>query len=296
MKLAVAAFLIEDGRALLVRQKNHPFWTPPGGLLEKGEDPLIGLIRETKEEVGLDVKVYGYLPPTVIWNHKGQETLVLFNFLARRDRSQEVDLSGKTNLEDEGQVVETRWVKFSQLESLSLAPNVLSTVNWLEEQTEGLPVGKLPKVVVSKRKRDQKHMKLALKQAEKSGCLFRKVGGVVVRGGRVILKSYNQVLPEEDFCKENGCIRQELGVLPGQRLEVCNAIHVEANLLAKAAKKEVGLSGTSIYLTTFPCSVCAKLLAKSGVKRLIFAGDYSNDEGLWYLVNNNVEVLKFKEK
>lgn len=296
MKLVVAAFLLEDGRVLLVRQKNRQFWTPPGGFLEKGEDPMICCVREIKEEVGLDVRIYGHLLPTVVWKPKNKENLTFLNFLARRERSQPIDLWGETNLADDGQVLEARWVKFAQLKFLALGPNVLPTIDWLERQTQGLTVGRLPKVVVSKSRKDQEYIKLAIKQAEKSGCLFRKVGGMMVKGGRVILKSYNQVLPTQDFCQKNGCIRQKLGVLPGQRLEVCNVIHAEANLLAQATQKGVNLKGATVFLTSFPCSICAKLLACSGIKRLVFAGDYSNDEGLWYFENKKIKVFRVKEK
>jgi ADP-ribose pyrophosphatase YjhB (NUDIX family) len=37
------------------------FWTFPGGFLEIGETPLEGAVRETKEEVGLDIDVEALL-------------------------------------------------------------------------------------------------------------------------------------------------------------------------------------------------------------------------------------------
>ncbi len=51
--------LIEDGRILLVRQKLQcgRQWSLPGGKLIRGESLEAGLIREMKEETGLDVEI-----------------------------------------------------------------------------------------------------------------------------------------------------------------------------------------------------------------------------------------------
>lgn len=44
-----------DGRLLIVKANYKPHWTIPGGLIDPGETPLEGAIRETVEEVGIDV-------------------------------------------------------------------------------------------------------------------------------------------------------------------------------------------------------------------------------------------------
>jgi ADP-ribose pyrophosphatase YjhB (NUDIX family) len=56
---ASALVLDADGRVLLGRRKHEPYagrWDIPGGFLEEGEHPLAGLVRELKEETGLDVQ------------------------------------------------------------------------------------------------------------------------------------------------------------------------------------------------------------------------------------------------
>lgn len=57
----VTAIIVEhDGRILLQQRAIEPGlgkWTFPGGFLEMGETPEAGAIRETKEEVGLDVQI-----------------------------------------------------------------------------------------------------------------------------------------------------------------------------------------------------------------------------------------------
>ncbi len=53
-----AAVLVRGGRVLLARRAAHKsqagLWEFPGGKLEPGEDPAAALVRELKEELGLD--------------------------------------------------------------------------------------------------------------------------------------------------------------------------------------------------------------------------------------------------
>ena len=47
----------DDGRVLLLCQYHRDGWTLPGGLLNRGEDPARAVVREVREETGLDVEV-----------------------------------------------------------------------------------------------------------------------------------------------------------------------------------------------------------------------------------------------
>jgi 8-oxo-dGTP pyrophosphatase MutT (NUDIX family) len=49
----------DDGAILLVRQVYRRQWGLPGGLLERGEEPVDAVRREVAEEVGLTVEVVG---------------------------------------------------------------------------------------------------------------------------------------------------------------------------------------------------------------------------------------------
>jgi len=63
-KVAVAAFVENRGRVLLVRRAYNPQrgkWALPAGYVDYGEDPAAAVIREVKEETGLDVAVAGLL-------------------------------------------------------------------------------------------------------------------------------------------------------------------------------------------------------------------------------------------
>lgn len=54
-----------DGRVLMCRLTYKPEWDLPGGVVESGEAPAAGLVRELQEELGITVTVRGLI--TVNW-------------------------------------------------------------------------------------------------------------------------------------------------------------------------------------------------------------------------------------
>jgi 8-oxo-dGTP diphosphatase len=53
------AVVVRDGRVMLTRRAHPPlagWWDLPGGFLEPGEHPEAGVVRELREETGLDVR------------------------------------------------------------------------------------------------------------------------------------------------------------------------------------------------------------------------------------------------
>jgi 8-oxo-dGTP diphosphatase len=57
--VGVGAVIINEGKIVLIKRGNEPSkgkWTIPGGLVELGESPEQAVIRETKEETGVDAQ------------------------------------------------------------------------------------------------------------------------------------------------------------------------------------------------------------------------------------------------
>lgn len=121
-------------------------------------------------------------------------------------------------------------------------------------------------------------MQLAIEQSNKSQCLRAKRGVVVVKNGKVIASGYNKIFPDDNYCIENGCLRDNLNLQLGFALEKCRSIHAEAMLVANATQKGINLKDTEIYSTCLPCSICAKLLITAGVKKVFYLDKYGNDE------------------
>ncbi|MBA2711118.1 MAG: NUDIX hydrolase [Tatlockia sp.] len=56
-KLDVRAFVIHEGKVLMVKERADGLWSLPGGWIDVNESPAESVIRETKEETGFDVSV-----------------------------------------------------------------------------------------------------------------------------------------------------------------------------------------------------------------------------------------------
>ncbi|MDD5341216.1 MAG: deaminase [Patescibacteria group bacterium] len=138
---------------------------------------------------------------------------------------------------------------------------------------------------------DKKIMKLAIEEARESGCFWRQIASIVVKNGKILYKAFNQMLPNNDECYKIGCIRDNLK--PGEKTaELCSAVHSEASCIAQAARDGVSLQGTSIYVTTFPCPMCAKLIATCGIKKCFYNQGWANFDGERILKAAGVELIK----
>lgn len=78
----------------------------------------------------------------------------------------------------------------------------------------------------------------------------------------------------------------------GEYLKVSTAVHAEALLIAEAAKQGISLDGAELLVTTFPCPVCAKQIAYSGVKKVYFIEGYSVLDGERILKDKKIKIEK----
>ena len=116
---------------------------------------------------------------------------------------------------------------------------------------------------------DEYFLRIAHLVATRSTCLRRRVGAVVVKEKQVLATGYNGAPSGIEHCDKVGCLRQKLGVPSGERHELCRALHAEQNAFLQAAKHGTSLHGSMLYITTQPCSICAKMIVNVGIKKVI---------------------------
>lgn len=127
-------------------------------------------------------------------------------------------------------------------------------------------------------------------------CLRRKVGAIIVRDRRILTTGYNGPPQNIIHCEERGgCLRDELKIPSGQRMELSRAIHAEQNAIIQAAKVGISIQDSTLYVTAHPCFTCAKMLINAGVKEIIYKDGYPDEFAMAILKEAGVEVIKFEK-
>lgn len=136
---------------------------------------------------------------------------------------------------------------------------------------------------------DREMMGLAESQTAMVGDWWRQVGGVIVRAWQPILVGSNQHVPSQHTPYVNGDPRDH--VMAGTQSELATTLHCEMALITEAARTGVSLQGASLYVTVFPCPVCAKLIAYAGIKRVYFRTGHASLDGQTILETKGVELI-----
>lgn len=139
---------------------------------------------------------------------------------------------------------------------------------------------------------DKKNYYLNIAEAvlERSTCLRRKYGAVIVNNDEIISTGYNGSPRGCTNCNEKGsCIREELNIPRGTKYELCASVHAEQNALLSASRREtlgadlylVGktVEGNNFIKNSEPCSLCKKLIINSGIVNV-----YIRNSGKGYTV------------
>ena len=143
-------------------------------------------------------------------------------------------------------------------------------------------------------------MKEAKLWMERSKCLSRQIGAVLVRGKHVIATGYNgppSGVPHCNWRDNNGnyvtpvsdtegytvdyerfepvdeCPRRRMGFPSGEGMEHCVAVHAEVNPIMQAAKLGISTEGATLYAYCgTPCVNCMKEIIQAGIKRIVCLG------------------------
>ncbi len=131
------------------------------------------------------------------------------------------------------------------------------------------------------------YLDLAEMVSQRSTCLRRHFGAVLVQNDEVISTGYTGAPRGRKNCSDlNYCVRQKLNVPRGERYELCRSVHAEANAIISTSRDK--MLGSTLYLVGIECdtgeyvenasscSMCKRLIINAGIQHVIIR-DNKND-------------------
>ena len=95
--------------------------------------------------------------------------------------------------------------------------------------------------------KDKYYLNIADAVLDRSTCLRRKYGAIIVKNDEILSTGYNGAPRGRVNCSELGyCNREQLNIPSGQRYELCRSVHAEANAIISAARRD--MIGGTLYL------------------------------------------------
>ena len=129
--------------------------------------------------------------------------------------------------------------------------------------------------------------RIAAAVLERSTCLRRSFGAVIVKNDVIISTGYNGAPRGRANCIDlNYCIRQQRNVPRGTQYELCRAIHAEANAIIAASREE--MIGSTLYLVgrdtqtgeimrdADSCPMCKRQIINAGISQVVIRRDNDN--------------------
>ena len=128
--------------------------------------------------------------------------------------------------------------------------------------------------------KDNYYLGIADAVQERSTCLRRKYGAIIVRNDEIISTGYNGAPRGRKNCSDLGyCAREAMKIPSGQRYELCRSVHAEANAIISASRRD--MIGATLYLVgreaktgellhdTTSCSMCRRQIINAGIVRVV---------------------------
>lgn len=144
---------------------------------------------------------------------------------------------------------------------------------------------------------DEYFMQMAELTAQRSTCLKRQVGAIIVKEKHIIATGYNGAPKGLPHCEElGGCLREKLEIPSGERHELCRALHAEQNAIIQAATLGQSIEGATIYITHQPCIICAKMIINAGISRIVIRRGYPDEMSRGMLREAGLKVELIGEK
>lgn len=121
---------------------------------------------------------------------------------------------------------------------------------------------------------DQSVMQKAIKVSQRSPDWWRQVGAVAVSpDGQQFVVAYNTHMPNEyeTYIFGDPGLNRDAG-----EVGKYTCMHSEEAVIAQCAGYGPTLAGWSMYVTTFPCEKCARLISAVGVKTVFYREGFSS--------------------
>ncbi|WP_294295994.1 dCMP deaminase family protein [uncultured Chryseobacterium sp.] len=131
---------------------------------------------------------------------------------------------------------------------------------------------------------DKAYLKMAQEWAKLSYCKRKQVGALIVKDRMIISDGYNGTPSGFENCCEDSEGKTHWYVL-----------HAEANAILKLAASTQSAKGATLYLTLSPCKECSKLILQAGITRLVYINEYSDDDGISFLRNHQIEIEQISD-
>ena len=128
---------------------------------------------------------------------------------------------------------------------------------------------------------DRRYLRMATIWSENSYCQRRQVGALIVKDKMIISDGYNGTPSGfPNVCEDDNNVTHPY------------VLHAEANAITKIARSNNNSNGATMYVTASPCIECAKLIVQAGIKRVVYADPYRNDDGIKLLERVGIECIQ----
>ena len=124
------------------------------------------------------------------------------------------------------------------------------------------------------------YLDIAETVAERSTCLRRHYGAIIVKSDEIIATGYNGAPRGRKNCVDlDYCAREALNIPSGERYELCRSVHAEANAIISAARRDP--LGATLYLAgrdaktgdllhdATSCAMCRRMIINAGIERVV---------------------------
>ena len=147
---------------------------------------------------------------------------------------------------------------------------------------------------------DEYFIKIASLTSERSNCIKRKVGCIIVKDKRILSLGYNGTPVGTENCYTGGCKRcmdqylQNNIDSAAKNLDLCMCMHAEENALLFNTKDD--LREATVYVTLIPCISCVKKILKCKIKRVVYIENYLkqlDDQSINILLQNGIEIIQW---